>query len=188
MKNILVSDVMTQYPIIVSPDTNLLDCAKTMIKKKVGSLLLVDKTRKKKLVGFLAQKDILWALIKKSKEDLSKIKASDISPKKIAIIRPDATINDALNKMKKLKFEKLPVIQEGELVGIITIKDILTFNPEIYPEIEELSKIREESEKLKRIKKAKERIIEGICEECGNTDFLYRFNGMLICENCRNSL
>ena len=187
MKNILVSDVMTRYPIIVSPDTNLLDCAKTMIKKKVGSLLLVDKTRKKKLVGFLAQKDILWALIKKSKEDLSKIKAIDISPKKIAIIRPDTTIDEVLNKMKKLKFEKLPVIQEGELVGIITLKDILTFNPEIYPEIEELAKIREESEKLKRIKKAQERRIEGVCEECGNTDFLQRFNGMLVCENCKSS-
>jgi len=188
MKNILVSDVMTQYPIIVSPDTNLLDCAKTMIKKKVGSLLLVDKTRKKKLVGFLAQKDILWALIKKSKEDLSKIKAIDISPKKIAIIRPESTVEEALNKMKKLKFEKLPVIHEGELVGIITIKDILTFNPEIYPEIEELAKIREESEKLKRIKKAKERAIEGVCEECGNVDFLQRFNGVLLCENCRRAI
>lgn len=187
MKNILVSDIMTQYPIIVSPDMNLLDCARTMIKKKVGSLLLVDKTRKKKLVGFLAQKDILWALIKKSREDLSKIKAIEISPKKIAIIRPEATVEEALNKMKKLKFEKLPVIHEGELVGIITIKDILTFHPEIYPEIEELAKIREESEKLKRIKKAKERAIEDVCEECGNTDFLQKFNGMLLCENCRNA-
>ena len=57
-----------------------------MIQKKVGSLLLVDKTRKKKLIGFLAQKDILWALIKKSKEGLSLIRAIDISPRKIATI------------------------------------------------------------------------------------------------------
>ena len=188
MNNILVSDVMTRYPIVVNASTNLLDCAKIMIQKKVGSLLLVDKTRKKKLVGFLAQKDILWALIKKSKEGLSLIRAIDISPRKIATIKPTATIDEALKKMKKLKFEKLPVIQEGELVGIITLKDILTFHPEIYPEIEEFAKIREESEKLKRIKKAKDRRIEGICEECGDRDFLQNFNGMLICESCKNSM
>ena len=185
MKNILVADVMTRLPIIIKPDTNLLECAKKMVRNKVGSLLLVNK---KRLVGFVAQKDILWALIKKSKEDLSKIKAIDISPRKIATIKPLATIEEALNKMKKLKFETLPVIHEGELVGMITVRDILAFHPEFYPEVKEIAEIRELSKKLKRIKKAKERefINEGICEECGNTDILYKTDGILICESCRN--
>ena len=49
---------------------------------------------------------------------------------------------------------------------------------------------KEESNKLKRVKKAQDRksIHEGICEECGAQDFLYRINGMLICESCRNSM
>lgn len=184
MKNILVSDIMTRDPIIIKPDANLLGCAKTMVRKRVGSLLIVDK---KKLVGFLTERDILWALIKKSKDDLSKIKAIAISPKKIAVIKPTATIKEAILKMKKLKFERLPVVQNNELVGMITIKDILTFNPEFYPELEEFAKIREEAQKLKRIKKAPGEI-EGICEECGERDFLYNFNGMLICESCRSSM
>lgn len=187
MKNILVSDIMTRDPIIVKPETSLLDCAKEMVKNKVGSLLLVDK---KRLVGFIAEKDILWALIKKSKEDLSKIKAIDVSARKIATIKPSATIEDALAKMKKLKFERLPVIHENVLVGMITTKDILNFNPEFYPELRELSKIREESEKLSRLKRVKNRdsLHDGICEECGNPDFLSRVNGMLICESCKNSV
>ena len=187
MTAILVADIMTRLPITAKPDITLLDAAKIMVNKKVGSILLVTK---KRLVGFLSEKDILWALIKKSKEELSKIRAIDISPKKIATIRPDSAIEEALKKMKKLKFERLPVIHEGELVGIITIRDILNFNPEIYPELKELEEIREQSEKLKRVKKAKERktINEGICEECGARDFLYRVNGMLICEHCKNSM
>lgn len=189
MKNLLVADIMTRSPVIISPETNLLDCAKTMVRKRVGSLLIVDKKRKNRLVGFLDQKDILWALIKKSKESLPNIRAIEISPRKIATIKPTATIKETIAKMKKLKFEKLPVIHEKELVGIITAKDILNFHPEIYPELEEFAKIREETKKLKRLKQAKNRaVIEGICEECGNQGELYRENGMLICESCRGGL
>jgi len=185
MKKILVADVMTREPITIKPDTSLLECAKKMVKKRVGSLLLINR---KRLVGFISQKDILWALIKKSKEDLSKIKAIDISPKKIATIKPSFTIEEAMKKMKKLKFEKLPVIHNKELVGVITIRDILNFHPEFYPELEEFAKIREESKKLKRVKKAKKAFPEGICEECGNQDILFRINGMLICESCKNTI
>lgn len=187
MKQILVADVMTRGPIKIKPDTNLLDCAKKMVRKRVGSLLIVDK---KKLVGFISRKDILWALIKKSKKDLSKIKAIEISPKKIATIKPFFTIREAMNKMKKLKFDRLPVIHKKELVGMVTARDILNFNPELYPELEELAKIREESKKLKRVKKAKSRdfMHEGICEECGHQDILYRVHGMLVCESCKNSI
>ena len=97
MEHIFVSDVMTRDPITAKPDTNLLECAKQMVRQKVGSLLLVEK---KKLVGLISEKDILWALVKKSKEDLSKIKAISISPKKIATIKPSATVKETLEKMK----------------------------------------------------------------------------------------
>ena len=66
MKAIIVADVMTRSPIVIKPETNLLECAKKMVRKRVGSLLIIEK---KKLVGFLSRKDILWALIKKSKKD-----------------------------------------------------------------------------------------------------------------------
>ena len=184
MENIQVADVMTRDPIIVKSDTSLLDCAKKMVKKKVGSLLLTDK---KKLVGFLSTKDILWALVKKSKQDLSKIRAIEISPKKIATIKPNSTIREAIEKMKKLKFERLPVIFEGNLVGMITIRDILNFHPEYYPELEEFGQIREETRKLKRLKKAQIKR-EGICEECGKYDLLYFTNGNLVCEECREKM
>ncbi len=184
MDRILVSDVMTRTPITTPPNTNLLECAKKMVRKRVGSLLLTDN---KRLVGFISEKDILWALIKKSRADLSKIKAIEISPKKIAIIKPTNTIKEAIEKMKRLKFERLPVINNNELVGMLTAKDILNFNPEFYPELEEFSKIREESDKLKRIRKSKE-IGEGMCEECGNHDVLYNEDGRVICDECRRSM
>lgn len=186
MKKILVADIMTRDPIIINPDTNLLECARKMVKKKVGSLLIADK---KKLVGFISRQDILWALIKKSKKDLKDIRAIDISPKKIATTKPSAAIKEILSKMKKLKFDRLPVIHEKKLVGMVTVRDILSFHPEFYPELDEFAQIREETQKLKRIKKSKGRVmIEGICSECGNQDLLVKENEMMICLSCADSM
>jgi CBS domain-containing protein len=183
MKKIIVADIMTQNPEIVKPDTSLLDCAKTMVKKRIRSLMIVDK---KKLIGFVTQRDILWAMIKKRGGDISKVKAIQIGIKKVTTINPSATLEEALKKMKKTKFRRLPVVQNKELVGIITIRDILSFHPELYPEIDEIDKIKEETEKLKRIKKAKNRefMHEGVCEECGVTDILQKIDGRLICTSC----
>jgi len=184
MKKVLVADVMTRDPVTISPDANLFECAKKMVKKKVGSLIIVEN---KKLLGFISQSDILWALTKKSSNNLKNVKAIEISPKKVAVIKPECELTDAIQKMKKTKFEKLPVIQNNEVVGIVAAKDILNFNPELYPEIEEFSKIRQESEKLKRIKEAEKRR-EGICEECGRQGILFKANGMLLCESCKDSI
>jgi CBS domain-containing protein len=187
MRNILVSDIMTRDPNSVKPDTNLLECAKKMVRKRTGSLLLVDR---KKLKGIICQKDILWALIKKRKEDLPKIKAIDISPRKIATIKPHATVEEAVNKMKKLRFERLPVIQNGELEGILTVKDILNFYPHLYNDLNEFSKIKDQTNKLKRVKKVKGKnfVRSGVCEECGRWDVLYKINGLFICETCRDRI
>ena len=187
MVNILVADVMTREPVTANPNDSLFACAKKMVRRKVGSLLLVQNG---KLIGFISQKDILWALIKKSRVDLSKIKAIDISPKKIAVINPTASIKEAVDKMSKFQFERLPVVDKGKLVGMVTVRDILGFHPEVYPELEEFIQIREEQEKLRRIKKKGDLPVveDGICEECGKRAPLYRVHGMLVCENCKESI
>jgi CBS domain-containing protein len=184
MRNLLVADIMTREPITIIPEMNLLECSRKMVRKKVGSLLLV---KDKKLVGIISRKDILWALIKKSKEDLKNIKAIDIAPRKIATTKPTTPVKEAFEKMRNIKFERLPVINNNELVGMVTVRDILNFHPELYPELEEFSSIREETEKIKKIKKVQTGI-EGMCEECGNNELLFRVNGMLLCENCQEAI
>ena len=187
MKSTLVADIMTREPFTIGVDTSLLECAKIMVRKKVGSLPIVDK---KQLVGFISQSDVLWAFVKNPRADPAKIKARDLSPKKIATLRPDASIEEAIRRMNKLRFDKFPVLKGKELLGIITVKDILSFHPEIYPELEELSEIRDEQEKLKRIKMTRDLAVteDGICEECGKRDALYRIHGMLVCDSCRSSI
>lgn len=185
-KEVLVSDLMTRNPTTIKPDTNLLECAKIMVRKKIGSLVITD--AEKTLLGFISRRDILWALIKKSKEDLGKIKAIDVSPKKIYTIKPEESVREAIKKIKELKIERLPVVKNKKLVGIITVRDILNFQPEIYSELDEFTKIKEESEKLKRIKEKEILRGEGNCERCGKQNLLQKFNGMLLCNSCLNVL
>lgn len=187
MDRILVSDIMTRQPTSVKPDTDLLECAKKLVRKRVGSLLLVENNV---LKGFISTQDILWAIIKKSKDDLSQIKASDISPKKIVTIKPEATIEEAVKKIKKFKFHRLPVIKNKKIIGLVSIKDILNFYPELNAQLKEVEEIKEETEKIKRIEEAKNRAVlrDGICEECGKRGSLYRINGMLVCSSCLSSM
>ena len=61
MGRITVAEIMTRNPIIVKPDTSVLECAKKMVRKRVGSLIIADK---KKFLGLISNRDILWALVK----------------------------------------------------------------------------------------------------------------------------
>ncbi len=183
--NLRVGDIMTRDFVYVKPNTSLETCAKKMVKKRVGSLVLKDG---QKLSGIITERDILWAMTKKSKKDLKKIKAKQIAAKKITTIKPSADISQALTKMKKMKFKRLPVIINGNVVGLLTSKDLLRVSPVSYQELAEIMEIREEAEKLNRKSQSKKKswIEEGICEGCSNFDVLYNINRKLLCESCKN--
>jgi CBS domain-containing protein len=177
-----VGDIMTREYISVKPDTSLLDCAKTMVKKRVGSLILQEKDV---LKGIITEKDIIWALTKKSQKDLSKIKCSDISPRKLTTIKPAADLMTAIKLMQKSKFRRLPVAVEGKLVGLLTLKDILRIEPDLFDIAcnRNLFEIKEEKTKLKR-KDSPGNSDFGECEECGNEAMREKVDSRLLCQDC----
>ena len=177
-----VGDLMTRNFVHVDPDTNLRQCAQIMVKKRVGSLIIKHKD---KLKGLLTEKDIIWAIVKKSKDNLKNIKAKDLMRRKIITIRPGADITDAMQKFKKKKIRRLPVVENGKLIGYLTIKDVLKIDPGLYQMITETVKIKEETEKLNRSNINAPRK-QGICEECGEFDLLYHDEAQWLCGTCYN--
>lgn len=177
-------DIMTRNFVSVSPDTSLLDCAKKMVKKRVGSLILEEKST---LKGILTEGDIIWAMTKKPREDLESIKASEIAPKKIVTIKPSADLYDALQKMKKTKYRWLPVTVNKKIIGFLTLKDILRIEPSLFEMASEIMQIKEEESKLRK-RKAGEEFIDGICQECGRFSLLYKVDNRRICDGCRDSM
>lgn len=171
---------MTRNFIYTSPDTNLRQCAKLMIKKRVGSLIIKEG---EKLKGILTEKDIIWAIVKKSKKDLKNIKAKSLMKRKVVTIKPSADITDAVKKLKKKKIRRLPVIEKGKLIGFLTDKDILKIDPGLFQLIAETIKIKEETAKLNRSNIQAPRK-QGICEECGEFEILYHDEAQWLCDTC----
>lgn len=183
MAKIAVGDVMTRNFFSVSPDTNLLDCAKKLVKNRIGSLLVTLDSR---LLGIITERDILWTITKKPGLDLKKLKAIEIATKKVAVIKPSADINQAIEKMKALNFKRLPVLARGKVIGMLTLKDILRIEPSLYNEITELHNIREEESKLSRANVSWP--VEGFCESCGTFSELLKVEGKFLCLDCRDEL
>lgn len=184
-QEIKVGDIMTRDLISVTPDTDITKCSKLMIKKRVGTLLVKEQNI---LKGIIRERDIIWAMTKKSFKDIHNIKAGDLAQKKVTTIRPSANLNEALQKMKKSKYRWLPVVDNKEVIGFLTLKDIVKLEPSLFNLSREIFLIRDEKDKLKRKKTALKVFSEGICEECGNFDSLYKSDGRLICESCRDDM
>jgi len=177
---IKVGDLMTRNFIHVLPTTNLHECAKIMLKKRVGSLIISENNE---LRGILTEKDIIWAVIKKSKKDLREIFAKDLMKRKVVTVKPSADVVEVLQKVKKTKLRRFPVVENNKVIGMITTKDILRVDPGLYESISETMSIREETKKLAGIP-SRVRRSEGTCEECGNLGRVFNDAGTWLCEKC----
>jgi CBS domain-containing protein len=99
MRNVSVGDIMTRSFVSVRPTESLFNCIKTMVKHRVGSVLITEDS---KLLGILTERDLFKSILKKS--NLTKTRAIDIAVKKVAVIKPSATLAQAFQKMR----EKFP--------------------------------------------------------------------------------
>ena len=183
MSRIAVGDVMTRNLASVGPKASLYDCAKALVKDRVNSLLI---TKDKKLIGIITARDILWTITKKPNVNLKDINVMEIATRKVAVIKPSADIYAALQKMKALNFRRLPVISLGNVIGMITLKDILRVDPSLYQQSLELVRIKEEEEKLRKTNISWP--IEGFCENCGAFAELLKVDDKLLCPDCREEL
>jgi len=118
----------------ISPEANIKDAAIIMNKYRIGSLIVTDgkkcKGNESRIVGIITERDILEKVTVTNKIP-SKVLVEDIMTKKLVTIGPDALIDDAVYLLIKHKIKKLPVIKEGELLGIITSTDMVNNSDEI---------------------------------------------------------
>jgi CBS domain-containing protein len=142
---IKVGDIMTRNPLSCSPETPVLEAVKKMCKERMGSVVVKEG---KNVVGIVTERDILVALTKK--KDLRGLKVKDVMCKRLITISPDKDIYDAILLMKKKQIRRLPVVVDHELLGLITVRDIIKIYPSLFDVWAEAIRIKEEAEKLKR--------------------------------------
>ena len=117
-EDITIRDVVT-----ISPDSTVSDVQSKMQDELISGLPVVDD---EKIIGIISKRDIRPVL----KVDPDKT-VKDIMTSDVVTVEEPITAEEALNIAYENKVERLPVLHEGKLVGIITIKDIL--NQAQYP-------------------------------------------------------
>ena len=126
----LVASRMTRDPITVNNETPIDDALKVMRENEVRRLPVVDD--KGKLVGIVAEKDILYASpspatslsIHEIHYLISRLTVAEIMTKNVFTVTDDTPLEEAAKVMADNRIGALPVLHEGELVGIITETDI----------------------------------------------------------------
>jgi CBS domain-containing protein len=144
-----VSDIMTANPIKLDADASAQDCAELMSKNEIGSIIIV---KKDKFVGIITEEDLVNRIVLK---DLiaSKIPARSVMTplKDIVSIEPDKDIHEAMVVMKENDVRRLPVMKGNSLQGLITSKDILRIEPDLFELVVDTFELREADRKLKFI-------------------------------------
>ena len=172
-----VYDCMTTKPISLSSDVSLEECAKVMAKNHVGALVIKDNHQSK---GLITEQDIVRNVIAKGINPLTK-NVKDFMETKLVTISPNDDIYDALIKMRDLNIRHLPVVEDGKMVGLLTLKDILKIEPQLFELLVEKFELKEET------RKPINRIIsnEAICQGCGAySEDVKKVKGSLLCERC----
>lgn len=120
-----IADLLTGEDLLVaSPDDSIQKIVKIFQEQKKNCVLVY---KKKKMVGILSNRDILWKVVGKTK-DLSQVKVSEVMTPNPEWVRPSDPISFVVNKMAMGGFRHVPVLDDdGAPLSIILIKDVLGY-------------------------------------------------------------
>ena len=119
-----VKDVMTKEVIAVDKDINLRQVMKLMKKHDITKIPVVEN---KKLIGLITDNAITYKLGSKRKRGIpaSRLHASSVTNKDIETVSPDTEIGTILKKVGEPGHTMLPVVENENLVGVVTKADLL---------------------------------------------------------------
>jgi CBS domain-containing protein len=125
MAKSLMSDCLSllkpKKPVTVSPDATVFDAITLMNETKIGCILV---TQGSELKGILTERDILFRVLGKH-SDLKKIVVSEVMTHDAETLSQDDSLAYAVNKMSVGGYRHIPVTTNGQLNGIISVRDVL---------------------------------------------------------------
>ena len=106
----------------ISPEFSIADARDYMKEKSIGAVSVKSNDA---LVGTLTERDMLWKC--ELRDDLSQVKVETImtSAKDIVSVTPGVDLEECFNLMDVHRVRHLPVVDDGELVGMLSIRDLV---------------------------------------------------------------
>jgi CBS domain-containing protein len=180
----LVKDAMSSPVVTLDEDEASNKVAKLMDENNLGCVIVTNKAGKP--LGIITERDLVKRVLSKNlKPDA--VKASEIMTSPLVTIEPDATISDAARRMSRLDIRRLAVLYKGNLVGVVSSKDILGVMPELIEIIQERTRIENATGAEETTEE--EMPLSGYCDRCGvYSENLKDVNGQSLCEDCRIEL
>jgi len=175
---VLVGDIMTKSLITLPETSTAKEVAVAMSGKDVGSVIITHNSHP---VGIITERDLVERVIARGLNPDTTL-AKNIMSSPLSVIDPKADIMEAARKMARLKIRRLVVVDRGEMVGIITSRDILSTAPEM---VEVLAEARRNN----LIPPRDSEVMAGYCDNCEEwSDSLKDVDGQFLCEECRSGL
>ncbi len=116
----LVRHVMTEAPTSLDASMSANDAAGIMTKRDVGA---VPVTKDGELVGIVTDRDIVVRVLG-DRQDPQTVALGDIATSVLVTVTPDMELTDARELMAEHRVRRLPVMKDGELVGIVSLGDV----------------------------------------------------------------
>lgn len=179
----IVRDIMSSPVITIDEDETSNTAAENMDMKDLGAVIVQNKSGNS--IGIITERDLVKRVVAKNlKPDT--VKARDAMTTPLVTIEPEATISDAARRMTRLDIRRLGVTYKGNLVGIITSKDILGVMPELLEIMQEHQRIEEGDCVITEVDASP---MSGYCDRCeAYSDSLLEVDGQNICDECRIEL
>lgn len=131
-----IKDVMVKEVITVDVNSTIKEAADIMNKFEIGCLIA---TKDGKAVGILTERDLLKRIVSPAKSP-RRMKVAAVMSKPIIVVEPEMDLEEAARLMFKMRIKKLPVVERGQLKGLVTLTDLARFQPQMIQILKKLSK------------------------------------------------
>jgi CBS domain-containing protein len=116
----VVRDIMTKDIVTIDGDRSALEAAKLMTEKGISSVFVVKDGNP---VGIVSERDFIKKICAKELQ-VSQVKIGEIMSKILTTADPETPIEVAVQRMVNHKIRRLPIMEAGKVVGIITVTDL----------------------------------------------------------------
>ena len=118
-----VKDVMTSNPETCLAAQSCASAGQIMIRRNCGFVPIIDSPISRRVIGVVTDRDILTHLVQTGEPaDSLPVKACMTSP--VKTVDAGADLMDAVELMEKAAVQRLPIVENGRLVGVLSLKDI----------------------------------------------------------------